>query len=217
MIYTIGGIKGGSGKTTIATNLAVFLANKKRDILLVDADDQESATDFTAFRNQTLDGLLDYTAVKITGSDLNGQVKRLSEKYDDIIIDVGGRDTVSQRSALTVSNVALFPFAARSFDIWTLNKVNALLNEVLPFNPNLVCLTFINKADARGNHKDDAAELLRSSNMLVFLDTPIGNRIAFGNAAAEGLGVIEIKPADDKAINEFNALYRGIENSMKAQ
>lgn len=217
MIYTIGGIKGGSGKTTIATNLAVLLASKKRDVLLVDADDQESASDFTAFRNQALDGVLDYTAVKITGSDLHGQVKRLSEKYDDIIIDVGGRDTVSQRSALTISHVALFPFAARSFDIWTLNKVNGLLNEVLPFNAGLVCLTFINKADARGNHKEDAAELLQSSDKLVFLDTPIGNRIAFGNAAAEGLGVIELKPADEKATGEFKALYSAIEKILKKE
>ncbi|TDE08060.1 nucleotide-binding protein [Dyadobacter psychrotolerans] len=217
MIYTVGGIKGGSGKTTIATNLAVLLASKKRDVLLVDADDQESATDFTAFRNQALDGVLDYTAVKITGSDLNGQVKRLAGKYDDIIIDVGGRDTVSQRSALTVSHVALFPFAARSFDIWTLNKVNALLNEVLPFNSSLVCVTFINKADSRGNHKEDAAELLQSSDKLIFLDTPIGNRIAYGNAAAEGLGVIELKPIDEKAANEFQALYKGIDKILKAK
>jgi chromosome partitioning protein len=215
MIYTIGGIKGGSGKTTIATNLAVFLASRERDVLLVDADDQESATDFTAFRNQALGGVLDYTAVKITGGDLNGQVKRLSGKYEDIIVDVGGRDTVSQRSALTVSDVALFPFAARSFDIWTLNKVNALLNEVLPFNPKLVCLTFINKADARGSHKDDAAELLKGSGKLIFLDTPIGNRIAFGNAASEGLGVIELKPTDTKAVSEFNALYEGFEKVLR--
>jgi chromosome partitioning protein len=215
MIYTIGGIKGGSGKTTIATNLAVFLANKKRDIVLVDADDQESSTDFTAFRTQALAGALDYTAVKITGSDLNVQVKRLAEKYDDIIIDVGGRDTVSQRSALTVTDIALFPFAARSFDIWTLGKVNVLLSEILPFNPNLLSLTFINKADSRGNHKDDAAELLMSSEKLIFLDTSLGNRIAFGNAAAEGLGVIEVKPSDEKAIAEFNALFQKIEQTYK--
>lgn len=217
MIYTIGGVKGGTGKTTIATNLAVLLASKKRDVLLVDADDQESATDFTAFRNQALGGVLDYTAVKLTGSDLNGQVKRLEAKYDDIVIDVGGRDTVSQRSALTVSHVALFPFAARSFDIWTLTNVNALLHEVLPFNPGLLCLTFINKADSRGTHKEDAAELLKSSDNLVFLDTPVGNRIAFGNAAAEGLGVIELKPVDDKAVAEIQALFKGIEQVVKAK
>lgn len=209
MIYTIGGIKGGSGKTTIATNLAVFLVKDGRDVLLVDADNQESATDFTAFRKQTL-GELDYTSVRITGGDLNAQVKRLADKYDDIVIDVGGRDTVSQRSALTISEVALFPFGARSFDIWTLNKVDDLLSEVLVFNPELVSFCFVNKADSRGSYKDDAADILGEAKNLHYLDNPIGNRIAFANAAAEGLGVLETQPLDDKAVNELNSLFTSI-------
>ncbi|MGY3091478.1 chromosome partitioning protein [Hymenobacter sp. UYAg731] len=206
MVYTVGGIKGGSGKTTIATNLTVFLLQQGRDVILIDADDQESASDFTSFRHQTLNGEIGYTAVKVTGRELNAQVMRLSTKCDDIVIDTGGRDTVSQRSALTVSNVYLVPFAPRSLDIWTLRKVENLVAEVLPFNPSLRCLTFINKADARGTYKEEAAELLRGSELLEFLDTAVGNRISFANAAAAGLGAMEIKPTDEKAIAEINDL-----------
>jgi len=214
MIYTVGGIKGGSGKTTIATNLIVYLAKQGRDVILVDADDQESATDFTSFRHQSLNGELGYTAVKITGSELNAQVVRLAKKYDDVVIDTGGRDTVSQRSALSVSNVYLVPFAPRSLDIWTLRKVENLIAEMSPFNPSLVCLTFINKADARGTYKDDTADLLRESQHVQLIDTPLGNRISFANAAASGLGVIEIKPTDEKAVSELTELYKGIQNAL---
>ena len=212
MVYTVGGIKGGSGKTTIATNLTVFLLQQGRDVILIDADDQESATDFTSFRHQTLNGEVGYTAVKVTGRELNAQVMRLSSKCDDIVIDTGGRDTVSQRSALTASNVYLVPFAPRSLDIWTLRKVENLIAEVLPFNPGLRCLTFINKADARGTYKEEAAELLRSSEFLYFLDTAVGNRISFANAAAAGLGALEIKPTDEKAIAEINDLCMSLQN-----
>lgn len=215
MIYTVGGIKGGSGKTTIATNLTVYLSKLGRDVILVDADDQESATDFTSFRHQSLAGELGYTAVKLTGSELNANVARLAKKYDDVIIDTGGRDTVSQRSALSVSHVYLVPFAPRSLDIWTLRKVENLIAELLPFNPNLVCLTFINKADARGSYKEDTADLLRESRFMQFMDTPIGNRISFANASAFGLGIVEIKPTDDKAVSEFTELYTGIENALE--
>lgn len=215
MIYTVGGIKGGSGKTTIATNLAVYLVHQGRDVILIDADDQESATDFTSFRHQTLDGELGYTAVKLTGKELNANVARLATKCDDIVIDTGGRDTVSQRSALTISHIYLVPFAPRSLDIWTLRKVENLITEVMPFNPNLVCLTFINKADARGNYKEETADLLRESTAVKFIDSPIGNRISFANAAAQGLGVIEIKPVDEKAVAEVTDLYNGIQNAMK--
>lgn len=216
MIYTVGGIKGGSGKTTIATNLTVFLLQQGRDVLLIDADDQESATDFTSFRHQTLEGELGYTAVKVTGRELNANVLRLAGKYDDIVIDTGGRDTVSQRSALTVSQVYLVPFAPRSLDIWTLRKVENLIAEVAPFNPILRSLTFINKADARGTYKEEAAELLRSSEYLQFLEATVGNRISFANAAATGLGVLEIKPADEKAIAEVNELCTSVQVAAAA-
>jgi len=217
MIYTVGGIKGGSGKTTVATNLAVYLAHQGRDVIVVDADDQESATDFTSFRYQTLEGQLGYTAVKVTGRELNAQVARLATKCDDVVIDTGGRDTVSQRSALTVAQAYLVPFAPRSLDIWTLRKVENLVSEILPFNPNLVSLTFINKADARGNYKEETAELLRSSGVLGFLDSPLGNRISFANAASLGLGIVEVKPPDEKAINEFRALYAGITQAVETK
>ena len=56
MITVVGGTKGGSGKSTVATNLAVMLATAGRDVLLVDADDQETSSDFTAMRNETRAG-----------------------------------------------------------------------------------------------------------------------------------------------------------------
>jgi len=216
MIYTVGGIKGGSGKTTIATNLTVYLLQQGRDVILIDADDQESATDFTSFRHQTLESDLGYTAVKVTGRELNAQVQRLATKCDDIVIDTGGRDTVSQRSALTISHVYLVPFAPRSLDIWTLRKVENLIAEVTPFNPRLKSLTFINKADARGTYKEEAAELLRGSEYLQFLETAVGNRISFANAAAAGLGVLEMKPADDKAVAEVNELCSNVQAAVEA-
>jgi len=214
MIYTVGGIKGGSGKTTIATNLTVFLLQQGRDVILVDADDQESATDFTSFRHQSLDREIGYTAVKLTGRELHASVTRLATKYDDIVIDTGGRDTVSQRSALTISHAYLVPFAPRSLDIWTLRKVENLIAEVTPFNPGLKCLTFINKADARGTYKEEAGDLLRESTYLQFLDTAVGNRISFANAAATGLGVLEMKPADEKAVAEINELCRCVQEAV---
>ncbi|TGE03352.1 nucleotide-binding protein [Hymenobacter fodinae] len=216
MIYTVGGIKGGSGKTTIATNLTVYLLQQGRDVILIDADDQESATDFTSFRHQSLDGDLGYTAVKVTGRELNAQVQRLATKCDDIVIDTGGRDTVSQRSALTISHVYLVPFAPRSLDIWTLRKVENLIAEVAPFNPGLRALTFINKTDARGTYKEEAAELLRGSEYMQFLEASVGNRISFANAAASGLGVLEVKPADDKAIAEVNELCASVQAAVEA-
>ena len=208
MIVVVGGIKGGSGKTTVATNLAVMRALDGHDVLLVDADDQETASDFTMLRNERAAANATYTSIKLTGQAVRTETRRLAGKYDDVIIDTGGRDTTSQRAALTVADVLLVPFVPRSFDVWTLEKVGELVGEMRLANPDLRAYVFINRADPSGRDNDEAADVLKDTDGLVFIDTPLGTRKAFGNAAAQGIAVTELKPQDLKATQEITALYR---------
>ena len=206
-IYTVGGIKGGSGKTTVATNLTVLLASDGRDVLLVDADDQETSTDFTAWRNKNTENHAGYTIIQLTGDAVRTEVRRLAAKFDDIVIDTGGRDTTSQRAAMTVSDLYLVPFVPRSFDVWTLERVVKLIEEMRPANPALRAFAFLNRADQAGNDNAEAAEFLRDATCIGFIDTSLGSRKAFSNAAAEGRGVSELKRKDAKAEAEIRALY----------
>ena len=210
MIIVAGGIKGGSGKTTIATNLAVIRSTEGHDVLLVDADDQETSSDFTLLRNEKAAGNAGFTCIKLTGPAVRTETQRLADKYADIVIDTGGRDTTSQRAALAVADVLLVPFIPRSFDVWTLEKVGEIVEEMRQANPDLTALTFLNRADPRGHDNAEAAEVLRDSPALSFIATPLGNRKAFSNAAAQGLAITELKPQDDKATREFLMLYRHV-------
>lgn len=212
MIIVVGGIKGGSGKSTIATNLTVMCSIAGHDVLLIDADDQETASDFTALRNEIQSDKVRYTCIKLTGAAVRTETLRLSEKYQTIIIDSGGRDTVSQRAALTVADVALIPFLPRSFDVWTLEKVGKLIEEIKTINPNLQSYTFINRADAKGQDNDDAAGFLGETTVLTFIDVVLGTRKSFGNAAASGLSVVELKPKDTKAVAEIETLFQYVFN-----
>ena len=112
MILTIGNIKGGVGKTTLAVNLAILRALAGRDVLLVDGDEQGTAVSFTDLRNEEL-GAPGYTAVSLQGAAVHTQVRQMASKYDDIVIDVGGRDTGSLRAALTVADRLLVPVQPR--------------------------------------------------------------------------------------------------------
>ena len=111
MIVVCGGIKGGVGKTTLATNLAVIRAAQGRDVLLVDADEQGTASDFTVVRNETYSerGGAGYTSIKLHGGAVRTEILRLSPKYDDVVVDVGGRDTAGQRAALSIADVYIRP------------------------------------------------------------------------------------------------------------
>ena len=207
MIAVIGGTKGGSGKTLLATNLAVMRAEQQRDVLLIDADEQASATLFTRQRKQTK-GETGYTSIQSFEADVVEQVRNLKSKYDDIVIDVGGRDTASQRAALVVADIFVMPFAPTSVDLWTDDTVIALLKEARPFNPDLCAYAVINKAFPSGSDNIEAANMLQEHlDYWNYLDTPIGNRKAFSTAFGKGLAVSEVLPRDRKAVAEMTALF----------
>lgn len=215
MITVIGGTKGGSGKSTVATNLAVMLAASGRDVLLVDADDQETSMDFTALRNEAKASGAGYTCVALTGKSVFTEVKRLAPKYQEIIIDTGGRDTESQRAALMVCDSYLVPFAPRSFDVWTLDKVASLVEEARTYNSALKAYAFINRAETRGNENVEAAELIQAKPALEFIPASLGNRKAYAHAAAAGLSVTELRPQDTKATEEMGILFGYLFNIPK--
>jgi len=123
MIIACSGIKGGVGKTKIATNLAIIRAASGADVLLVDADDREISSDFTIVRNETL--------ADKGGAAIRSNTLKLSSKYSDIIIDVGGRDTARQRAILSVAHIYIVPFLPASFDVWSLEKVSTLVQEAI--------------------------------------------------------------------------------------
>lgn len=211
MIVVVGGVKGGSGKTTIATNLAVLRSSDNKKVLLVDADEQKSTTCF-ANQRDALGIDTKWSTIQLSGETIHKQILRMQPDFDDIIVDVGGRDTRSQRSALAVADVYLIPFKPRSFDVWTLGDVKTIIRDMIVTNPNLKCFAFLNQADSKGSDNEDTFAILEDCTEIQSLDVSIGNRKTFGNSSSEGLGVIEVKNIDKKAIMEIMELYHSIYN-----
>ena len=206
MIIAVVQTKGGVGKTTLTVNLAVERAIRgKRDVLLVDADEQGTASDFSAIRAEKL-GQTGYSAIQLHGTAVRNQVQAMKKKFDDVFIDTGGRDTQALRAALTVADIALVPFQPRSFDVWTLDKVAGLISEAKAFNERLRAYAVLNCADASGPDNVAAAVTLAEHPDIAYLDAIIGRRKAFPNANAIGLSVLESSPADRKACDELTRL-----------
>ena len=206
MIVVVGGIKGGTGKTTIATNLTVMRSATGKKVLLVDADEQKSASLFSSQRD-ALGIDTKWTTIQLGGIDLRKQIIRLKDGYDDIIIDVGGRETTSQRSALSIADVYVLPFNPASYDIWTVSQVSTLISEMLTLNENLKVKAFINRADPKGTDNEDAMSILHECKEMTCLSVTVGNRKTFRTSSSEGLSIIEVIPPDKKAIQEMYELY----------
>jgi chromosome partitioning protein len=210
-VTVCGGTKGGIGKSTVVSQLAVLLAATGRDVLLVDADpEQASTTDFTLMRNESLKerGGAGYTAISLVGAAVRSEVMRLAPKYDEVLIDVGGRDSTAQRAALSIAQMYVVPFSPGSFDVWTLERVGKLVEEARIYNPSLRAACFLNKADAQGADNQEAAAIAREVPQLEYLEVSLGNRKAFRSSAALGLAVTEMRPQDKKAVAEIQELFR---------
>ena len=108
MIVLVGGEKGGVGKTTLAVNLAAMRARAQHDVLLVDADKQASANLWANIRDQEkVDPPVRCVQKRVKG--LAADVRDLATRYEDIVIDAGGQDSVELRAAMTIAALAIFP------------------------------------------------------------------------------------------------------------
>ena len=208
MIVTVGNTKGGVGKTTLAVNIAIARARAGRDVWLIDGDRQGTAQTAISIRaeSEVEPGIA--CATYPDGPTLRAQVKQQAGRFDDVIIDAGGRDSTALRAALVLSDVLLVPFAPRSYDVWALDDIAALVDEARSVRDGLRALAVLNLADP-GNASSDnteAAAAVAEVEQFEYLPMMIRRRKAFANAAGAGLCVDEIKPTDKKAADELNNL-----------
>ena len=213
MIVTIGNTKGGVGKTTLALNIAIARAKAGRDVWVIDGDRQATASTALAIRAESGQEPIMATAQYFDGPTLRAQVGLQAKKYQDVVIDVGGRDSSALRAALGVSDVLLIPFQPRSIDVWAIKDIAELVDEIRGFGKELTAYAVLNLADIQGQDNRDAAAAISDFSGITLLDTPIRRRKAFANAAGEGLSVLEHEPADGKARAELEALVNAIFSS----
>ncbi|MDA8381760.1 MAG: AAA family ATPase [Betaproteobacteria bacterium] len=208
MIITVGNTKGGVGKTTLAVNLAIARAMQGRDVWLVDADRQGTAQTAIGIRAEAGQEPGIACATYPDGPTLRAQVLQQKGKFEDVIIDAGGRDSTALRAALVLSDILLVPFQPRSYDVWALDHIAALVDEARSVRDGLRALAILNCADPGETSSDnlEAAAAVADVPQFEYLPTPIRRRKAFANAAGAGLSVLEQKPADRKAVEELRAL-----------
>ena len=211
MIVLIGGEKGGTGKTTLATNLAAMRALAGRDVLMIDTDPQGSANYWAQSRDE--ENITPRVAcIQKFGKGLPKEVQDLAHRYQDIIIDAGGRDSVELRSALVVAEKAYVPIQPSQFDIWTLDQMDTLVETAKGFNPDLQATVVISRSSTNPSvhESDDTGKLLDDFANLGLADVIIRDRIAYRKAAKDGLAVIELKPKDPKAVEEMETMYKEV-------
>jgi len=199
MITVIGNLKGGTGKSTVTFNLAVWLASNDRKVTAFDLDPQGTLSDVAEIRTEE-----EYLPEIEVLTDLS---KLKSAKNKEILVDVGTADFETMKKALSKAHRVVVPVPPSQADIWSTQRFIKIINEVNQGKKRPEVLGFINRADTHIHVREtgEAEEALLHLPGIKLIDVRLYQRTAYRRSFSEGLGVFELEPKS-KAAGEVNRL-----------
>jgi chromosome partitioning protein len=200
MMILVGGEKGGSGKSCLAQNLAVYFAGiKKSIVLMVDCDPQRTTSDWIQARNG------DPSLPAINCIQLYGKIRNdllsLVQHYDYVIVDCGGQDNLALRAAMSVADHVIIPLRPKRRDLKTVPHMEDMLSTCKMVNPKMIASFVITQCPALPNQVGrilEAKEVCSSYGINV-LDAVTYNRNIYDDSEEQGSSVIEIDPTGKAA------------------
>ncbi|KMT66166.1 AAA family ATPase [Catenovulum maritimum] len=216
MILLVGGEKGGSGKSCLAQNIAVYFAKEqKANVMLVDCDPQKTSSDWIQSRHN-LPELEWISCVQLFGK-VRYELLGFERNYDYVIIDCGGKDSTTLRSALSVATHVLIPMRPKRRDLKTLDHVEELISTCKMINPKMceaVVMTQCPSLPSQATRILDAKDVCKSYGLPV-LNAVTYARNVYDDSEEMGSSVLEQEP-EGKASDEIKQIVCEVMN-LKAE
>jgi chromosome partitioning protein len=203
MIIALLNQKGGVGKTTLATHIAGELAMQGSSVILLDADPQGSALDWTQRRSQNGLPRL-FGAVGLARETLHQEAPELARRCDHIVMDGPPRIAALARSALLAADLVLIPVQPSPYDVWASAEMVSLIREAQVFRPALRAAFVINRRVSTTVIGREARNAL-TDQPLPSLLSEVRQRIVFADSVARGQLARELD-TDSNAAREIAAL-----------
>lgn len=205
MIILVGGEKGGSGKSCLAQNVAVYLTLQNYTVLIVDCDPQRTSSDWIQARN-TNPQLPLINCVQLYGK-IRNDLLSLENHYDYVIVDCGGQDNLALRAAMSVADHTLIPLRPKRRDLKTVPHMEDILTTCKMVNPKLNAAFVITQCPSLPNQ---ASRILEAKEVCASYGIPVLHSIThsrniYDDSEENGKSVIEIEP-DGKAALEIKAI-----------
>lgn len=195
--------KGGVGKTTLAVHVADALARRGTRVLLVDADQQESALEWSASRN----GEPLFPVIGMAKNTIHKELSMIATGYEITIIDGPARYGDITASAIAASDIVFIPVQPSSYDVWASEDVIELIKNA-SVTRDLKAAFILNRKIVNSAIGRDVLKALAKYPYPV-LKTAICNRVSFSDTVGDGLTVTEANP-NGLAAEEINRLTTDI-------
>ena len=197
-VITVAQQKGGSGKTTLAANLAIAFTQMGKSVAVMDTDPQGSLGRWFMTRREARDGDAGLEFATASAWGVSYECEKLRKEADVVIIGTPPKIDADLRPALRESDLVIVPIATSHLDLWATDSVLELASR-----EDRSALLVLNRASARARitaEVDAALDDLNADKAA----TVIGSRVAFAEALGEGRGVTE--RASTPAAKEMRAL-----------
>jgi chromosome partitioning protein len=202
--------KGGTGKTTVATNLATLFAGHPGEVLLVDADPQQSALEWQHDRPAHLPHV---SVIGLPAPNLHREIPRLQTKYGVILIDGGGRVTATARATVAVADFLLVPTLASLPDARSTQRFFAEVVEEVAIIKGRISGAILFSMVKTGTVFNVSGQGQIKDLGYPVLETTLSHRITYQEAFAQGMSVGEYDPRS-KAAEELQALFRELQEGL---
>ncbi|MDB4575642.1 AAA family ATPase [bacterium] len=203
MLTVVGNLKGGTGKSTVAFNLAVWLAHDKAGVKAFDLDPQCTLVDVSDVRIE--DGYEPSFEVSTDLGELEALAKDKKNKQP-IIVDMSATNMFAMEKAISLADRVLIPIQPSQADIWSTQRFLKIVNNNIDKKKTEV-LGFLNRADTHigVRETDEADQALQMMQGIKALGIRLHQRTAYRRSFSEGLAVFELDPMG-KASKEMKQL-----------
>ena len=178
--------KGGSGKTTIAANLAVAYARQGARVAILDTDPQGSLGRwFMARRERLGDAGMAFSTASAWG--VSYECEKLRAEADYVLIDTPPKVDSDLRPALRAADLVLIPVGASHVDLWATDGVLDLARR--EGKRATIVLNRVRPGTRLSVEVADAAAELEAE----LADTVLANRVVYAETLGTGVGVQEAR------------------------
>lgn len=204
MITVVANLKGGSGKSTVTFNLALWLQDRNRSVAAFDLDPQCTLSDVADVRaEEAYEPALNVShRTTISADDLN-------TGSDEVLVDVGAANADAMFTALAQAQRILIPVPPSQPDVWATQRFLQTVRDAGGNDKRV--MAFINRADTHKaiRESDEAEEALGTLKGIEVIPQRLHQRTVYRRSLSEGMSVFELSPRS-KAATEFEMLAQKV-------
>jgi len=211
LVTVIANLKGGSGKSTVAFNLGLWLQMKGQPVVAYDLDPQCTLGDVAEVRREE-----GHAPPLVVYQNRDNLKATLLMHPGQVLVDVGASNMQAMQEAIAVADRVLIPVPPSQPDVWATQRFLQIVKEAVTDGKGPALYAFVNRADTHCavRESDETEEVLAQLPGITLIPHRLYQRTIYRRSLSEGLGIFELSRRS-KAVDEFSIFAHSLFPELK--